>query len=116
VDTLHAISDIDLHGGSLSGWFNPYAAVPSMHFGYALMIGGVGCVLIKSLPLRLLALTYPALVFLTITATANHYVIDSVAGSLVVATGFVAVGVWRRFFPPAAVRPATKVARTTAAS
>ena len=39
VDTLHKISDIDLHGGRLAGWFNPYAAVPSMHFGYALMIG-----------------------------------------------------------------------------
>ena len=42
VDTLHQISDVDLHGGMLSGWFNPHAAVPSMHFGYAVMIGMVG--------------------------------------------------------------------------
>ena len=64
VDTLNKVSDIDLHGGVFSGWFNPHAAVPSMHFGYALMIGMVGLVLLRSWPLRLLALAYPALVFL----------------------------------------------------
>ncbi|WP_217913694.1 phosphatase PAP2 family protein [Miltoncostaea marina] len=94
VDTLHNISDIDLQGGVFSGWFNPHAAVPSMHFGYALLIGIVGTVLLRSLPLRLLALAYPVAVFLTITGTANHYVIDALAGGLVVAIGFVATWAW----------------------
>ncbi|MEW6583803.1 MAG: phosphatase PAP2 family protein [Actinomycetota bacterium] len=94
IDTLRSISDIDLHAGSLAGWFNPYAAVPSMHFGYSLMIGLVLCFLIRSWPLRLVALVYPALVFLTITGTANHYVIDSMAGSLVIGTGFLMVSAW----------------------
>lgn len=89
VDTLHRISDIDLHGGVLSGWFNPHAAVPSMHFGYAIMIGAVAMVLLRRWPLRLVAILYPALVFLTITGTGNHYVLDAVAGGLVVAAGFV---------------------------
>jgi hypothetical protein len=91
VDTLDRISDIDLHGGVFSGWFNPHAAVPSMHFGYALMIGIVGLLLLRSWPLRLVALAYPALVFVTITGTANHYVLDAVAGGLVIAVGFAAV-------------------------
>jgi len=92
VDTLHNVSDIDLHGGVFSGWFNPHAAVPSMHFGYALMIGVVGMVLLRSWPLKLAALAYPVIVFITITGTANHYVLDAVAGGLVVAVGF--IGVW----------------------
>lgn len=92
VDTLHRVSDIDLHGGAFSGWFNPHAAVPSMHFGYALMIGVVGMVLLRSWPMRLIALAYPAVVFFTITGTANHYVLDAAAGGLVVGVGF--VGVW----------------------
>jgi PAP2 superfamily len=92
VDSLQRVSDIDLHGGVFAGWFNPHAAVPSMHFGYALMIGIVGLVLLRSWPLRLAALAYPAVVFVTITGTANHYVLDSVAGGLVVGMGF--VGVW----------------------
>lgn len=94
VDTLHNISDIDLHGGVFSGWFNPHAAVPSMHFGYALMIGMVGVVLMRHWPLRLLAVAYPVAVFITITGTANHYVLDAVAGGLVVALGFVGVWAW----------------------
>lgn len=94
VDTLHNVSDIDLHGGVFSGWFNPHAAVPSMHFGYALMIGMVGMVLLRSRPMRLAALAYPVAVFVTITGTANHYVIDALAGGLAVAVGFVAVWAW----------------------
>jgi hypothetical protein len=106
VDTLNSVSDIDLHGGVFSGWFNPHAAVPSMHFGYALMIGLVGMVLLRSWPLRLVALAYPMVVFLTITGTANHYVLDSVAGGVVVALGFAGVYLWmaaRGSFRPAAV-------------
>jgi hypothetical protein len=106
VDTLHHISHIDLHAGVLSGWFNPHAAVPSMHFGYAVMIGIVGIVLLRGWPLRAAALAYPVLVFITITGTGNHYVLDAIAGGLVVATGF--IGTWavmgatgRRRRPPA---------------
>lgn len=94
VDTLHKISDVDLHAGVLSGWFNPHAAVPSMHFGYAVMIGLVGAVLLRTWPLRALALAYPAVVFVTITGTANHYVLDAIAGGLVVAVGFIGVWAW----------------------
>lgn len=94
VDTLHSISDIDLHGGILSGWFNPHAAVPSMHFGYAFMIALVCLVVVRSWPLRLLALAYPAFVLFTIVATANHYIADAVAGGVVVTAGFVAMWVW----------------------
>jgi hypothetical protein len=91
VDTLHNISDIDLHGGVFSGWFNPHAAVPSMHFGYALMIGMVGVVLMRHWPLRLLAVAYPVAVFITITGTANHYVLDAVAGVVLVLAARVVV-------------------------
>lgn len=111
VDTLHKISDVDLHGGVFSGWFNPHAAVPSMHFGYAVMIGMVGLVLLRSWPLRLLALAYPVLVFITITGTANHYVLDSVAGGLVVAIGF--VGVWAWMSARGALRPSPARVRRT---
>lgn len=117
IDTLHHISDIDLHGGVLSGWFNPHAAVPSMHFGYALMIGVAAAALMRAWPLRLLAIAYPAVVFLTITGTANHYVLDAIAGAAVLAAGF--AGTWavmdrgsrrarRQAAPPRVVVPALR--------
>jgi hypothetical protein len=107
VDTLNKVSNVDLHGGVFAGWFNPHAAVPSMHFGYALMIGMVGLVLLRSWPLRLIALAYPAVVFLTITGTANHYVLDSVAGGVVVALGFAGAWLWMaaRDSPTSAASP-----------
>jgi hypothetical protein len=111
VDTLHKVSDIDLHGGVFSGWFNPHAAVPSMHFGYALMIGIVGLVLLRSWPLRLLAVAYPVLVFVTITGTANHYVLDAVAGGIVVVVGF--AGVWALMAARGRLRPAEATRRLT---
>jgi PAP2 superfamily len=94
IDTLRSVSDIDLHTGALAGLLNPYAAVPSMHFGYALMIGAVAFVLFRSWPLRILSLVYPAVVFFAITGTANHYVLDAVAGSLVIASAFLLVRGW----------------------
>lgn len=94
VDTLSHVSDINLQDGALSGLFNPHAAVPSMHFGYAFMIAMVAMVLVRSWPLRLLALSYPAVVLFTIVATANHYIADAVAGGLVISTGFVMIWAW----------------------
>ena len=94
-DTLSIISGIDLHAGHLSGWFNPFAAVPSMHFAYALMIGVVCAVLVRNWALKALALAYPVLVFITIVGTANHYVLDALAGGMVMIVAFTAMGLWR---------------------
>ena len=115
IDTLRGVSDIDLHGGALSGWFNPNAAVPSMHFGYAFMIAVVACFLLDSWPLRMLALSYPALVFLTITGTGNHFVLDCLAGGAVMGMGFLLAQAWTLLFPshPA---PVVAFARTRSAT
>jgi hypothetical protein len=95
-DTLRAESGVDLHGGPLAGWFNPYAAVPSMHFGYALMIGVGVAVLARPPAARLAGLAYPALVLLAITATGNHFLLDAAAGALVMGLGIGSVFVVRR--------------------
>lgn len=100
VDTLHTVSGVDLHGGALSGWFNPYAAVPSMHMGYAALIGVVTFTLARARWLRVLAVAYPALVFVTITVTANHFVVDALAGVVVMALGHGAVAAWARVRRP----------------
>jgi hypothetical protein len=99
VDTLAGVSKINLHAGVFSRWFNADAAMPSMHFGYAFMIGVVGAFLVRNWALRILALGYPTLVFITITGTANHYISDSLVGALVIAAGFVLVQVWMIAWP-----------------
>jgi hydrogenase/urease accessory protein HupE len=94
VDTLQNVSNVDLHGGLLSDLFNPYAAVPSMHMGYALMIGAVGALLVHNWLLRVAFLLYPIAVFVIIVGTANHYVVDALAGMAVVMAGFVLIALW----------------------
>lgn len=88
VDTLSLFSGINLHGGHLSGLFNPFAAVPSMHMGYALMVGLISASLVKRWSLRVVLLMYPVVVFVTIVATANHYVFDALAGGAVICAAF----------------------------
>jgi hypothetical protein len=99
VDTLAGVSKINLHAGVFADWFNADAAMPSMHFGYAFMIGIVAAVLLSNWALRILVLAYPTLVFITITGTANHYISDSLAGALVIAAGFVLVHCWSMLWP-----------------
>ncbi|HTI32958.1 MAG TPA: phosphatase PAP2 family protein [Miltoncostaea sp.] len=94
VDTLHTVSGVDLHGGVLSGWFNPNAAVPSMHFGYSFLIGVVGVALVRNPVARAAFAAYPAIVLLTIVGTANHYVIDAAAGGAVMLIGLAAAAAW----------------------
>lgn len=119
VDTVHGP-----HGeGSIwtdNRFTNKFAAMPSLHFGYSLLIGAT----IATIPLdttylptasfivpfmnrshpalapkitvpswqRLLCVGlgvfYPSLILLAIIATANHFILDAVAGSLVCAAAW----------------------------
>jgi hypothetical protein len=106
VDTVHGAE------GESSVWTqnrfcNQYAAMPSLHFGYALLIG----ITVMTIPLRpqhrrsrtihisgsvrlrlpsprrlvclVLGVAYPVVILVAIVATANHFVLDAVAGATV---------------------------------
>jgi len=59
------------------------------------MIGVVCAALVRNWALKALALAYPVLVFITIVGTANHYVLDALAGGMVMIIAFAAIGLWR---------------------
>jgi PAP2 superfamily len=80
---------IDLNRGLLSSLYNPLAAVPSMHFGYALVVGASLLHCGRRVALRIGGAVYPALVLLVIVATGNHFLFDAAAGALVVAVAYV---------------------------
>jgi hypothetical protein len=75
-----------LENGLLS---NPYAAMPSLHFAYALFLALALFMLARQSWLRWGGFAYPALVFLGIVATGNHFIVDAVAGCLVVLAAYV---------------------------
>lgn len=94
---------------SMTALFNPYAAVPSMHVAFALMIGWPLASLSRTRVASVLWRLYPLLIAFVIVATANHFVLDALLGALT--AGVSAVGARRlaqmrpaawRFSPAAA--------------
>ena len=70
--------------GSFAGIkFNPYAAMPSMHVGWSLLIGLIGFRVARRPAVRALFLLHPVIMAITVTATGNHYFLDSIVGILV---------------------------------
>ncbi len=62
--------------------FNPYAAVPSMHVAFALMIGWPLARLCRHRIVSALWLLYPFLMAFVIIVTANHFIADAILGAL----------------------------------
>ena len=65
--------------------YNPYAAVPSMHVAFALMIAIPAIKLVKSRALKVAWGLYPLLVTFVVVVTANHFWLDAALGALVAA-------------------------------
>ena len=63
---------------------NHYAAVPSFHFGWALLVGIAMIDVSRNLWIRTFAVLFPTLMFFSIVLTANHFIFDAVVGGLVV--------------------------------
>jgi PAP2 superfamily protein len=87
VDTIAEVSGFDLDSGLIAKLYDPIAAMPSIHVAYA-VVTATGIAETSRSPLvRRLAPAYPPLVALTVLATANHYVLDCVAGAAFGFTG-----------------------------
>lgn len=87
---MREFSNVSYQAESLKPFVNPFAAMPSLHFGWAFLIGlGVALALRNWLGL-LVAIVLPALMLFGIVLTANHFVIDAVAGLAVVLVGMAA--------------------------
>lgn len=79
VDTVSEVLDMD--SGLVVKVYNPIAAMPSIHCAFA-VVTGVGMARTARSPLlRAAGRAYPVAVFGTVVATANHYVLDGIAGS-----------------------------------
>ncbi|HEX5166340.1 MAG TPA: phosphatase PAP2 family protein [Thermomicrobiales bacterium] len=81
--TLHSHSYRVLQPPALT---NPYAAMPSLHFGWNLLFG---IALVRESRKRLVrgfGFVMPLLMYIAIVLTANHYVVDGLVGGVLTAT------------------------------
>jgi PAP2 superfamily len=81
VDTVVELSGFDLDTGLVAQLYDPLAAMPSIHVAYAVVTAAGLADASGSRVVRALAPAYPPLVALVVFATANHYVLDAVAGA-----------------------------------
>jgi hypothetical protein len=102
IDTITDFSNVN-HNSSLAKVFiNPYAAVPSMHCAFALMIGASGVMVSRRWWSRAFWALWPVLIFWVVLVTANHYWVDAVLGWLVAVASFaIAQGALARIRPEA---------------
>ena len=89
---------------STRAFVNPYAAMPSLHFGWDLLLGIAIIAAFRRTALAWLAMAIgiglPLLQIFAITTTANHYLIDAVAGGIVAIAGLgVALALRRWGYP-----------------
>lgn len=93
VDTVHLNSEFyrNLHS---TGLVNEFAAVPSFHFGWILLIGLALWQTHRHIAMRAVAVALPLAMLSAIVFTANHYVLDAAAGAALVlgALGVILVG------------------------
>jgi hypothetical protein len=84
IDTVADFTPVNLShtSASMSTLFNPYAAVPSMHVAFALMIGWPLALLVRSSVVRVLWIVYPFVMTFVIVVTANHFILDALLGAL----------------------------------
>jgi membrane-associated phospholipid phosphatase len=84
IDTVANFTIVnDTHtSASMSALFNPYAAVPSMHVAFALMIGWPLARLVRTRVAAVLWVLYPFLMAFVIVVTANHFIVDALLGAV----------------------------------
>jgi hypothetical protein len=89
-DTVTKHAGLNLSSDLLASLYNPLAAVPSLHFGYALLVGVTVAVLAESRAWKIAGALYPLAMLYIIVATGNHFLFDAAAGGLVIVLAWLA--------------------------
>jgi hypothetical protein len=81
VDTAKTFGPASYGAGSpYKGFANQFAAMPSLHFGWALMVA-IGLIVATRSRWRWLWLLHPLVTLLVIVGTANHYWLDAIVAT-----------------------------------
>ena len=81
VDTISEVSGVDLEHPFLLRFYNPIAAMPSLHVAFAVLTGAAIAERSQSVLVKGAAYGYAPIVSLVVAGTGNHYVLDAVAGA-----------------------------------
>jgi len=94
-DSVQAFTGVDHDTGSTGVLFNPFAAIPSMHVAFSLMLGMTMVQIVRRRWAKALWYAYSPLVTFVVIATANHWWLDGFLGAAVAAVS--AAAAWGLF-------------------
>jgi hypothetical protein len=83
VDTIATYTQVKHDSAMVNLFINPFAAVPSMHVCFSLLVGIPAAMLVSKPIFKVLWICYPAMVFFVVLVTANHFWVDAAAGATV---------------------------------
>ena len=102
VDSIAYYVNVKHDSGLVALFFNPYAAVPSMHVAFSLMIAIPTVLIVRRQLFKVLWALYPVLIAFVVMVTGNHWFMDVVAGAFVAGvSALVATHVLSRLWPAA---------------
>ena len=88
MDTLQAFNNLSYQAQSTEFFVNPYAAMPSLHVGWAVLIAiGVTRAFPGNRAVLALAVLHPAAQWASTIATGNHFILDGAGGVAAAACG-----------------------------
>jgi len=102
VDTIAYYVNVKHDSGLVALFFNPYAAVPSMHVAFSLLISIPTMLIVRNRAAKVFWALYPLMITFVVLVTGNHWFFDAVVGAAVAGTSaLVALHVLSRVWPAA---------------
>jgi hypothetical protein len=87
VDTQQVFGANLYNHKSVLSFYNPYAAMPSLHFGWALLMGIMAYGL-QHRAFKIMGVLYPSCMAFVIVTTGHHYILDIVVGGIVIGLAY----------------------------
>lgn len=82
-----------VYGPVGTGLSNQFAAMPSLHVGWAVVVA-VGVVAVLRTPWRWLVVLHPVITLLVVVVTGNHFWMDGIVATLIVAVSAAVAAAW----------------------
>jgi hypothetical protein len=83
IDTMAVYDKVGYNAQETKAFVNPYAAMPSLHFGWSLLLGFLFIWVVKGRLAWAAGILWPVAMFFAVVMTAIHYVVDAIAGAIV---------------------------------
>jgi len=114
VDTMVTIGPSAYPESTTSGFANQFAAMPSLHVGWAVLMA-IALIRVYRSRWRWLSLLYPAATWAVVVITGNHYILDGIIGTMIVVVAVALCGLVPRWRPGRARHSLASTAPTSPA-